>query len=287
MPPSVKDVVLRHHDEVWSRGNLAAVDEIYALDFVGHHPGSPDWVGRERVKEVVAEIRQAFPDFREDVDDVIVAGSRVVTRFTASGTHLGPLRGLAPTGKRMSVAEMGIFRVVENKIVEKWGLLDRLGMLQQLGALPGTAPRLEFLYEITMDAEVDDLGPTPSGRRRIVRVTGGRFEGPKLKGTVLAGGGDRVLERGDGTRALDVRITLRTDDGHLIYVQYPGRFHGAADVMQRIVRGEVVDASEYYFRTAPLFETASEKYGWLNGIVAIGIGRRTRQQVAYTVHAIL
>jgi len=136
-------------------------------------------------------------------------------------------------------------------------------------------------------AAIEEVGATPHGRLSIFPIIGGSFEGERLRGRVLAGGGDWVLERGDGTRALDVRITLRTDDGHLIYVQYPGRFHGAPDVMQRIVRGEVVDASEYYFRTAPLFETASEKYGWLNGIVAIGIGRRTRQQVAYTVHAIL
>ncbi len=287
MPPSAKDVVLRHHDEVWSRGNVAAVDEIYAPHFVGHHPGSPDWIGPERVKEVVAEVRRSFPDFREDVEDIFVEGTRVVTRFTASGTHLGPLRGLAPTGKRMSMAEMGIFHVVEGRIVEKWGMTDRLGMLEQLGALPTAGPQFQFLYEITMDAEIDDLGPTPAGHRRIVRVTGGTFEGPKIKGAVLPGGGDWVLQRGDGTRALDVRITLRTDDGHLIYVYYPGRFHGAPDVLQRITRGEAVDASEYYFRTAPLFETASEKYGWLNGILAVGIGRRTSQQVAYTVYAIL
>jgi len=99
------------------------VDEIYAPHFVGHHPGSPDWIGPERVKEVVVEIRRAFPDFREEVEDVIVEGTRVVTRFT--GTHLGPLRGVAPTGKRVSLAEMGIFHVVEGRIVEKWGLTDR------------------------------------------------------------------------------------------------------------------------------------------------------------------
>jgi hypothetical protein len=149
------------------------------------------------------------------------------------------------------------------------------------------APRLELIYEITMDAEVDDLGPTPLGRRRVVRVTGGTFTGPKLRGTVLPGGGDWLVERGDGTRALDVRITLRTDDGQLIYANYPGLFHGAPEVLARLARGEAVDPSEYYFRVAPLFETASEKYAWLNRVLAVGVGRRTSGQVGYRVYAVL
>lgn len=147
--------------------------------------------------------------------------------------------------------------------------------------------RTELLYEITMNAEVDDLGQTPLGHRRIVRVTGGTFEGPRLRGTVLPGGGDWLVERSDGVRALDIRITLRTDDGHPIYAHYPGLFHGAPGVMERLLRGDAVDPSEYYFRTAPLFETASKKYGWLNRILAIGIGRRTPLEVAYTVYEVL
>ena len=150
-----------------------------------------------------------------------------------------------------------------------------------------TALRTELLYDIAMDAEIDDLGPTPSGHRRIVRVTGGTFTGPRLRGTVLPGGGDWLVERSDGVRVLDVRITLHTDDDALIYAHYPGLFHGGPGVMERLLRGEAVDPSEYYFRTAPLFETASQKYAWLNRLLAIGIGRRTRHQVAYTVFAIL
>jgi hypothetical protein len=147
--------------------------------------------------------------------------------------------------------------------------------------------RTEFLYEITMDADVLDVGPTPAGHRRIVVVSGGAFEGPRLRGAVLPGGGDWLVERRDGTRLLDVRITLRTDDGHLIYAHYPGLFHGEPGVMQRLVRGEAVDPAEYYFRVAPFFETAAEKYAWLNRVMAIGLGRRTARQVAYTVYAVL
>jgi hypothetical protein len=145
----------------------------------------------------------------------------------------------------------------------------------------------EFLYDIVMDVDVDDLGVTPAGRRRIVSVKDGRFEGPRLRGTVLPGGGDWLVERSDSVRALDVRITLRTDDGHLIYSHYPGIFHASPEVFQRLAQGEPVDPAAYYFRTAPLFETASDKYGWLNRVLALGIGRRLPGQVGYSVHAVL
>jgi len=150
-----------------------------------------------------------FPDFAEHVEDVIVEGDRVVTRFTASGTHLGPYRGLAPTGRSMQMAEMALFRIAGNRIVEKWGLMDRLGMLDLLGIGPAHGPRLDLLYEITMDAVVEDVGRTPAGHRRFVKVTGGTFTGPKMQGTVLPGGGDWLLEYPDGTSALDVRIICK------------------------------------------------------------------------------
>lgn len=282
-----KALVLRHHDEIWSKGNLEAVDEIYARDFVGHHPGTPDWIGAHSVKLAVSKIREAFPDFREVVEDVVIEGDKVVTRFTASGTHLGMLRGCSPTGKRMTMAEIGIFRVANGKIVEKWGQVDRLGMFQQIGIVPAGWPPMEFLYEISMDAEVHDLGQTPDGHRRVVHVIGGTFEGPRLRGTVLPGGGDWLVERADGSRRLDVRITLRTSDGALIYAHYLGVFHAPPDVFQRIQSGADVGVSEYYFRVAPMFETSSPKHDWLNRLIAIGIGRRTGMQVGYSVYAIL
>jgi steroid delta-isomerase-like uncharacterized protein len=280
-------LILRHHDEVWSKGDLSAVDELYAADFVGHHPGQPDWIGPESVKRVVIAIREAFPDFRESVEDVLVEGDKVATRFTSTGTHLGAYREFGPTGRRVALTEMGFFRVSGGRIVEKWGLLDRVGMFQQLGMVPATWPPMELLYTITMDAEVHDIGMTPCGHRRVVVVKGGTFEGPKLKGTVLPGGGDWLVERADGSRALDVRITLRTDDAALIYAHYPGRFYCEPAVTQRLLRGDPVDPSEDYFRTAPFFETASPKYGWLNRIMAVGIGTRAPTTVSYTVYVIL
>ena len=145
----------------------------------------------------------------------------------------------------------------------------------------------EHLYDIAMDADVQDVGLTPSGHRRFVHVTGGTFEGPRMRGIVLPGGGDWLVGRPDGSRRLDVRIMLRTDDGALIYAQYPGIFHAGAAVFGRLAAGDQVDPAEYYFRVAPLFETAAPKYDWLNRVVAVGIGSRTRTQVCYRVYAIL
>jgi steroid delta-isomerase-like uncharacterized protein len=281
-----RTVVLRHHELIWSEGDVDAVDELYAADFVGHHPGGADWIGRDAVKVIVRAIRAAFPDFHESVDDVIVAGDRVVTRFTASGTHLGTLSGIEATGRRIAITEMGIFRVANGRIVEKWGLMDRLGMFQQLGVVPSVWPLLDRLFDVTMDVSVLDVGATPAGHRRIVRVEGGAFAGPRLRGNVIPGGGDWVLERTDGSRRLDVRVTLRTDDGALIYAQYGGVFHASPEVFQRLTAGEAVDDSAYYFRTAPVFETAAPRYAWLNRLLAVGYGRRTRTQVAYNVYAI-
>ncbi len=280
-------LVRRHHEEIWSKGNVDAVDEMYAPEFVGHHPGAPDWIGPQSVKRIVRLVRDAFPDFRETVEDVFAAGDRVVTRFIASGTHRGAYRGIAPTGRSVAMPEMAIFRVAGGKIVEKWGALDRLDMFQQLGVMPPVSPPFAFLYDITMDVEVQDIGATPAGHRRIVCVKGGTFTGPALRGRVVPGGGDWLVGRADGSRRLDVRLTLETDDGSLIYASYGGLFYGASDVLGRIAAGATADVSEYYFRTAPMFETAAERYAWLNRTLAIAYGRRTSSEVGYSVYAIL
>jgi hypothetical protein len=120
----------------------------------------------------------------------------------------------------------------------------------------------------------------------IFYVKGGSFQGPKLKGEVLPGGGDWFLLRPDGVGELDVRGTFRTDDGALVYVTYRGILHAPPQVMARAQAGEKVDPSEYYFRTAPLFQTASEKYAWLNQIQAIGIGWFGAGRVGYRVYAL-
>ncbi len=146
----------------------------------------------------------------------------------------------------------------------------------------------EFLVEVSVDLEEpQNVGATPHGNRQIYGVKGGTFEGPKLKGEVLPGGGDWLLLRPDGAGELDVRGTLRTDDGHLIYTYYRGILNLSPEVMQRLIRGENVDPSEYYFRTTPVYETASEKYGWLNRVVSVAVGKVAPNWVGYTVYAVL
>mgnify|MGYP003336065227 CR=1 FL=1 len=145
------------------------------------------------------------------------------------------------------------------------------------------------LFTLTLDVpSIKDLGATPWGHRRIAQVTGGRFEGERLKGTVHAGpGGDWMLLRQDGVLALDVRITLETDDGHLIFMSYRGMRHGPAWVIEALNKGEKVDPSQYYFRSTPYFETASEKYRFLNRIVCVATGRRDPTGPVYEVFQIL
>jgi len=148
--------------------------------------------------------------------------------------------------------------------------------------------RMTHLFNIALNlGEIQLLGKTPLGDRRVAVVEGGSFEGPQLKGTVLRGGSDWLIGRPDGALQLDVRLTLKTDDGHLIGMIYRGCRHGPAAVIDRLNRGEKVDPSEYYFRAAPFFETSSEKYGWLNRIVAVATGHRLPSGPVYDVFEVL
>jgi Protein of unknown function (DUF3237) len=146
------------------------------------------------------------------------------------------------------------------------------------------------LFHIELDlGEPMDAGATPHGRRRVFPVAGGRFEGDRLRGTVLPQtSGDWLLERQDGAFQQDVRLLLRADDGALIFMSYRGvRRPASAEVNARIARGERVDRKDYYLRIAPFFETASEKHAWINRIVTVGVGERIGTNVAYDLFEIL
>jgi hypothetical protein len=118
-------------------------------------------------------------------------------------------------------------------------------------------------------------------------ITDGHFEGPRLQGKVLAGGGDWTLLRGDGVLELDLRVTLETDDGALIHMTSQGLRHGPADVIAALARGESVDPSSYYFRTLPRFETGHPKYDFLNRLLAVASGDRRPKGPIYTIDEIL
>jgi hypothetical protein len=148
--------------------------------------------------------------------------------------------------------------------------------------------RTAHLFTITLKVgEIQPLGKTPFGDRRVAVVEGGSFEGARLKGTVLKGGSDWILGRADGVLQLNVRLTLRTQDGDIIAMSYGGYRHGPAAVIERLNRGEKVDPAEYYFRTAPVFETASEKYDWLNRIICVATGDRRADGPVYDVFEVL
>jgi hypothetical protein len=101
-------------------------------------------------------------------------------------------------------------------------------------------------------------------------------------------GGDWILNRTDGVTQLDVRLTMQTDDGALIYMTYKGLRHGPADVMAKLAAGETVDPSLLYFRTAPFFETAADgKYAWMNKAVFVATGRREPSGPIYRVFQVL
>jgi len=132
-----------------------------------------------------------------------------------------------------------------------------------------------------------EFGDIAQGRRRIVPLTGGTFAGPELNGRLLPGSSaDWQIVLPDGTALGDIRYTLQTDDGDLLYVQSRSVRHGSADVLARLARGEEVDASEYTFRTSTQIETAAPGLDWLNKGVFISVGGRRPGAVIYETYLV-
>jgi hypothetical protein len=133
-----------------------------------------------------------------------------------------------------------------------------------------------------------NIGAVPHGTRRTAPLTGGTFEGPRLRGVILSdSSADWQLLRSDGVLEMDLRFTLRTDDGALISMSAFGLRHGPADVIAAIGRGETVDPSSYYFRSMPRFETSHPAYSFLNRLIAVATADRRPEGPIYTVHEVL
>jgi len=149
-------------------------------------------------------------------------------------------------------------------------------------------PSLTRVYRLEATVgEPLDVGDLARGRRRIVPLTGGTFAGPELNGTLLPGtSADWQLVLPDGTALGDIRCTLQTNGGDLLYVQSRGVRHGSADVLARLARGEDVDASEYTFRTSTQIETAAPALDWLNKGVFISVGGRRPGAVVYETYLV-
>ncbi len=125
----------RHLREVWNRGNVQAVEQTCTPDLVFHDSVGPPIVDRDAYKEYVASVRSAFPDLDITIHDLITNGRKVVVRWNFIGTHIGEIRGIAPTGRQVSFSGMTIFYISEGRIKEAWISWDSYGYLRQLGAL--------------------------------------------------------------------------------------------------------------------------------------------------------
>jgi steroid delta-isomerase-like uncharacterized protein len=133
-----KTLARRELQELWSEGNLAVADEIFAPNFVSHQhsrPGAQDVHGIEAYKDFVRQVHEAFPDLHYVLEDQIAEADKVMSRNVATGTHKGPQMGIEPTNKRAQWAGISIDRIEQGKIVENWVSWDMMGMLQQLGVV--------------------------------------------------------------------------------------------------------------------------------------------------------
>ena len=136
-------------------------------------------------------------------------------------------------------------------------------------------PRLTFALQLRVEVGTPvEVGNVAGGRRRIISILGGTFQGPEVRGAVLSGGADWQIVRGDGFTELDTRYTLRTDRDELIYIRNAGIRHAAPEIMQKLLAGERVDPALVYFRTVPVFETAAPRLQWLTRAIFVGDGER-------------
>lgn len=132
-----KEIVRDYIGRLFTKGDLTAVDDYLAEDYVDHDPpfGTPG--GREGMRGAAAMFRQGFPDWRTEIGHLIAEGDLVCEQFTASGVQRGAVMGVPPTGKTVTLPGIQIFRISGGKIVERWGQLDELGLLRQLGLVNG------------------------------------------------------------------------------------------------------------------------------------------------------
>ncbi|HEY2512890.1 MAG TPA: DUF3237 domain-containing protein [Polyangiaceae bacterium] len=148
---------------------------------------------------------------------------------------------------------------------------------------------MDFRPLMTLQVKVvgpQKIGAVPHGTRVTAPIASGHFEGARLRGKVLPGGGDWTLLRSDGVLELDLRVTLETDDGALIHFASFGLRHGPPEVLAALARGETVDPTAYYFRTLPRFETSHPKYLFLNRLLAVASGDRRAEGPIYTIDEI-
>ena len=145
-------------------------------------------------------------------------------------------------------------------------------------------PKLSLAMTLTVQVgPPTELGEVPRGRRRIIPILGGTFEGPTVRGKVVPGGADWQIVRADGLAELDTRYMLQTDAGSLVYIQNAGIRHAPPDVTKKLLAGQPVDPSQVYFKTVPTFETSAPELQWLTRSIFVGTGERRPTEVVIRV----
>ena len=145
-------------------------------------------------------------------------------------------------------------------------------------------PRLTLAFTLRVQVGTPtELGQVPRGRRRMIPILGGTFEGPNIRGKVIPGGADWQIVRADGLAELDTRYLLQSDTGQLIYIQNAGIRHAPPDVTKKLLAGEPVDPAQVYFKTVPTFETSAPELQWLTRSIFIGTGERNPTEVVIRV----
>ncbi len=128
-----REIIRRFNEDVWGKGRVELVEELFSADFVDHDraPGGPP--GRDGIKYDVERVRAAFPDLVIKTEDIICEGDRAALRWSGHGTQTGHLSGLPPTGKPVTMSGMHFYRIQNRQIVERWDEFDALGVMRQLG----------------------------------------------------------------------------------------------------------------------------------------------------------
>lgn len=132
-------IVRKFFDMGPSKGDIAAADALLHPEFSLHTPLPTPGPAIEEMNTVITTCRAAFHGLHVTIDDIMADGNKVIARFTARGTHNGEFMSVPPTGKAITLTAIEIFRVKDGKIVELWGEVNMMGLMQQLGMLPGSA----------------------------------------------------------------------------------------------------------------------------------------------------
>lgn len=135
-PKNARALIARVADELWNEGNLSVVNEVMAPEGAYHGPHMPGGTGdREAWRRAVGMYLAAFPDSHVTFDELLVCADTVVGRWSATGTHTGPLPGVEPTGRRIAIDGITVYRIAGGQVVEAWEQLDMLGMWRQIGVV--------------------------------------------------------------------------------------------------------------------------------------------------------